>query len=176
MSKRNRHQATDIDYSYGTVKLEKIRNTWQKFTDEEYLELLFLLALMGISNNNRISLSEEDGDGKKQFSRVVYQNNQVAMDSMIGLISILGNKEKNKSKVVNEIAFAKMDNYNLPFSKMPNVKDFYEYVLGGIDPLYDLLFELGDKETDIATVLFDEAMSNESDLSLLIAELMLEDE
>lgn len=172
MTRKYTHGASDIEYKYGTKKLDEIRSYWDKYSNNgSFLDLLFLLALEGIDKNNRISLDTEDGDGKKDFSRVVYQRNTVQMESMIGLISMLGNKEEDKEKLLNQIAFGKMDNYQVPFNQLPNIKDFYEHILGGIESLYNLLFDIGKEPMDIAASLYDEAMDIEEEL-LQIAEEM----
>lgn len=176
MTRKYTHGASDIEYKYGTRKLDEIRSYWDKYSDNgSFLDLLFLLALEGIDKNNRISLDTEDGEGKKDFSRVVYQRNTVQMESIIGLISMLGNEEEDKEKLLNQIAFGKMDNYQVPFNQLPNTKDFYEHVLGGIDSLHSLLFDIGKGPMDIAASLYDEAMEIEEEL-IQIAEEMRMDE
>lgn len=176
MTKKYTHNASDIEYKYGTKKLDEIRAYWDKYYGKEsFIDLLFLLALVGIDNENRIDLNESDGDGSKDFGRVVYQRNTVQMESIIGLISMLGNEEKDKEKLLNQIAFGKMDNYQVPFKQLPNIKDFYEFVLGGIDPLYDLMFDIGKQSLDIAASLYDEVMEIEEKFLAISDEIRMEE-
>lgn len=179
MSKnRRQHQASDIRISYDSDKFKKIDTLWRKYHGDSYAELLLLLALYGIKHDRRIPLDQrnvEEGE-EHNFSRTVYQRSEVEMHSMMGLITILANLEGNKEEILNQKAFARMYNYNLPYAKLPNVQTFYQSILGGIQPLYNLLTELGNTPQDIAVTIYDEIIEDDSKFSLLVAELIADEQ
>lgn len=98
------------------------------------------------------------------------------MHAIMGLITILGNLKGDKEEVLKQKAFARMYNYNLPYAKLPNVQTFYQSILGDIQPLYDLLTELGNNHQDIAVAIYDEIIEDDKEFSLLVAELIVDDQ
>ena len=99
----------------------------------------------------------------------------VYMESIIGLINILSNTEYTDDIMLNQIAFAKMNTHNQPFLKLPNVQTFYEYMVGGIEHLYELVFENGSSVNDVAITLFDIITDEDEEYINMIDAMLLEE-
>lgn len=173
MSSKKQHRPSDISIYYDVDKFEKL----EKCIDVlPYPEALLLVALFGVNNDRRIPLNKKDGkDNTHTFSRTVYQRNEIQTESNFGLITILNNLDKGSSEVVNKMAFAKMYHENISFVKLPNVICFYESLIGGIEPLHDLLFEIGDDINSVATALYDELMQDEEKFEEMAAQMLLDE-
>lgn len=171
------HNASDIKITYNAEKYKKIDETIGKYL-EETMDFQLLLSLYGFNRNRRIDLDVDDNNGKHEFSRTVYQKRDFEMHSRFGFITILANQDKPYSTTVNRLAFEKMDDNNQSFSKLENVRTFYEYLLGGIEPLYDALFEIGytSSVVDLASTLFSLVNNDLYDYERIVLELNEEPE
>lgn len=173
MSGKKEHRPSDISIYCDVDKFEKIERQMDVLS---YPETLLLVALFGVNNDRKIAMDKKDGKRLSHtFSRTVYQRNEIQTESNFGLITILNNLDKDSNKVVNEMAFAKMYNKNINFAKLPNVVNFYESLIGGIEPLYDLLFEIGDDINSVATSLYDELMEDEVKFEQMAAQMLLDE-
>lgn len=176
MNKIKKHQPSDILIHYDVDKFKKIDELDSQIGVLDYPELLLLVALFGVNNNRRIDIKKNDDKGLfHSFSRTVYQRHEIQTESNFGLITILNNLDQDSNMVVSEMAFAKMHNSNTNFSKLPNVVNFYESLIGGIEPLYDMLFELGHDINSVATSLYDELMEDEEIYETIAAQMLLEE-
>lgn len=176
MDINKKHQPSDISIYYDIDKFKRLDELDTQIDVLSYPEFLLLVALFGVNNERRIPLNEKDGKGLfHSFSRTVYQRNEIQTESNFGLITILNNLDQDSNTVVNGMAFAKMYNLNLNFSKLPNVLNFYESLIGGIEPLYDMLFEIGDDINSVATSLYDELMEDEEEFEEIVARMLLEE-
>lgn len=172
------HQPTDVTIRFDSDKYKELYSIWNNYKGDDSTDFLLLLALMGVKHNRRISLDERNVDkgDEHTFSRTVYQRNEVKMESIMGLITILSHIDEDKDIVLNQKAFAKMYNFDLPFLKLPNVKAFYESIIGGISPLYEIITELGTEPQDIANALYDQVVEEEDEMSLIIAKMIAEED
>lgn len=181
MNKYNKHTPTDIIFKYNVQKFEDLDKYWNSDnrssgSDSSTIELLLILALFGVQNQSKIPLDTDDGKGKsRSLSRTVYSKEIVRMESIMGLIYILSEDKLSQEVVLNEMAFAKMHTHGLSFRKLPNVQNFYEYMLGGIDPLYEIIFEFGKEPGDIVAALFDFNTDDEEYLTDLVESMLLND-
>lgn len=114
----------------------------------------FLLALMGHNTENRIPLGTKDDSKERSLSRVVFNKNAPTVERNIGLITILNNLDLPYQELLNNRAFLKNSNGEKFFS-LPNISEFYESLLGGIEPLNDLIFQYGQNKDDIFESLYD---------------------
>lgn len=173
--KRQNHNASDIKFYYNVSQYKKIEEVLMN-DSLDFTDFHLLLALYGLKNGNRIKLDMKDGKGEEHtFSRVVYQRASVQSDSNFGLITILDNLDQDYNEVMNNLAFQKMYNNDINYSKLPNVSTFYEYLIGGIEHLYNTIFEIGFTEEDIALALYDK-LTEEEELTDALLELLLEEE
>lgn len=173
MDNKKKHQPSDISIYYDVDKFKALDELDTKIDVLSYPEFLLLIALFGVNNDRNIPINKKDDKGIfHSFSRTVYQRHEIQMESNFGLITILNNLSKDSNKVVNEMAFAKMYDENISFARLPNVLSFYESLMGGIEPMYDLLFEIGDDINSIATALYDELMEDEEKFEQMAAQIL----
>ncbi len=162
-------KSDDIKIRYNADKykvLEKIFTT-NKIMDLP--EFTFYLALFGYHNNICIPLDTVKGEAEHTFSRVSYSRSSVEYDAYFGLFTILANQDKNYDEVINHIAFEKTSQTDKKYSSMTNVQTYYGYVLGGIEPLYDIVSQY---DVNDYTELFDSLYSYLlQDISEITAEL-----
>lgn len=126
----------DILIKYKAEQFKKIENTLGRYFD--IVELTFFLALIGYKNKSCIPLDYTEGEIEHTFSRVSYSRNSVEYDAYFGLFTILTNRDKKYDELINNLAFLKTSNTNYKYSQLPSVQTYYGYVLGGIQPLYDI--------------------------------------
>jgi len=126
----------DINIKYKADQFKKLENTVGKYLD--MVEFTFLLALFGYKNHSCVPLDTVEGDTEHTFSRVSYNKNSIEYDAYFGLFTILTNQDKSYDDVINHLAFLKTSHTSYKYSQLPNVQTYYGYVLGGIQPLFDL--------------------------------------
>lgn len=175
MSKRRTvHNPTDIRFEYGADKFKEIQELTSSYITEQP-ELLLLLGLFGYKNNSKINLdTKANGDEEHTISRTVYQRSETYTESSMGLMTILDNLNEDYSNIINNVAFAKMTDQGLSFTKLPNVQTFYSYMLGGIEPFYEEIFEYGKSDESIGRKLYDMVMEDDDDVEKLINDLNFE--
>lgn len=166
-----KHNPVDIKFEYGAKEFKLLNNFIEGYI-KEFPEFLLLLALIGYKNNSKINLSVKDENNESHtISRTVHQRAEIFCESSYGLITILDNLDEDYSKVINKLAFVKTSNENKSFIQLPNIQTFYSYMLGGIKPFYNELFEMGNSDEAIARQLFQMVMENEEETEQLILEL-----
>lgn len=166
-----RHNPVDIKFEYGAKEFKKLNELIKGYISD-YPDFLLLLSLYGFKNNSKIDLSRKDDTNEShEISRTVHQRAETFCESSYGLMTILDNLDKEYSIVINKLAFAKMTDEGKSFTQLPNVQTFYSYMLGGIKPMYNELFEMGDQEEAIARQLFQMVMENDEEVDQLIFEL-----
>jgi len=126
----------DITIKYKAEQFKKIENILGKHFD--MVEFTFFLALIGYKNRQCIPLDSIDGDTEHTFSRVTYNKSSVEYDAYFGLFTILTNQDKSYDEIINHMAFLKTSHTNYKYTQLPSVQTYYGYVLGGIQPLYDI--------------------------------------
>ncbi|KRK71363.1 hypothetical protein FD49_GL001316 [Latilactobacillus sakei subsp. sakei DSM 20017 = JCM 1157] len=140
---------TDFSFYYQTEEYTRSDN----FLSNHGLSgegVQFLTALLGINNSSKIALDNRpNGEVKKRsLSRTVYQRAMVEMDRDFGLLTIIDSLNEPYTEVLNKKAFLKNTNGERYF-ELPNVSTFYQYFLGGIEYVDEIIFQYGDKEEDI---------------------------
>lgn len=171
---RNIPQDLEIKYKAETYEfIEKILN--QETRDVPMV--LFMLSLLGITNNKRIPLdTETKNEGTHSFSiRTMYNRNESDFDAYIGLISILDNLNLPPEQVINSIAFERTGVNGTMFLKMKNVKAFFEYMLGGIDIFKNNFFIYGKSNVELVDAIHDYLISDYCKLDELIRNMVLEE-
>lgn len=167
----NTNVATDIRIQYDAKKFKDIAE-WLKNMD--YTAVLLLVALYGFKHNRFFQLEAKDTTGDTHdFSRTVYNHNEFSLDTYYGLLTILDNREKEPTKVIDELAFAKTKTHNLPYNKLPNVRTFYGYLIGGIKPLHEDLSKYGANVEEMAITLYDLVMDDSETFDSIIEEINL---
>ena len=87
------------------------------------------------------------------------------MDQNFGIIIIINNKKLPYGQLLNNKAFLKNSN-GKKFFELDNVSEFYQSLLGGIEPLHDLIFEYGSDKNDIFDGLF-EKLTDEDNINII---------
>lgn len=168
---KTRHNPVDIKFEYGAREFKKL-NELTKTYISDYPEFLLLLSLYGFKHRSKIDLSKRDDNSEShEISRTVHQRAETFCESSYGLMTILDNLEQEYSVVINKLAFAKMTDEGKSFTQLPNVQTFYSYMLGGIKPMYNELFEMGDSEEAVARQLYQMVMESDEEVNQLIFEL-----
>jgi hypothetical protein len=126
----------DINIRYKVEQFKKLESLLSRYFD--MVELTFFLALFGYKNKQCIPLDTIDGNSEHTFSRVSYSRSSVEYDAYFGLFTILTNQDKTYDEIINRLAFLKTSNTNYKYSQLPNVQTYYGYVLGGIQPLFEI--------------------------------------
>lgn len=176
MTKVVKHTPSDIEIAYDVELYDELEEVWSKYADGFSLpDMLLFLALMGVENDRKVDRKEKKGTKTHNFSRTVYQRNAVEIESIIGLITILSNLDKNSDEIINTRAFAKMSTMGLPFAQLPNINDFFSRLIGGIEPTHNLLFGYGSKVNDIASSLYDQIIDNDSEYKEMVEQLVWEE-
>lgn len=138
---------TDFTLYYNIEKYRELERAFEidKGKSGEVFDFHFLLALLGLKNLTKVSLTENVSginDDYREFSlRTMYGRYQNKIDAYYGFITILDNLEQEHDEVVNKWAFEKTYHNDKQFFEMKNVKTFYEYMLGGINELHNLVFK-----------------------------------
>lgn len=135
--------SSDIIIRYKAEEYSKAENELKDYLPTYEKHLLF--SLIGINRGLRIKLVTKTSDQKREISRTVFSNYTFEYERSFGLISIIDGYTDNYNEVLNQRAFLKNSNGE-SYSSLPNVKGFYEYLLGGIEPLNEILYENGDKD------------------------------
>lgn len=138
MTNEYKMNSSDVKFRYKTKKYSDIISFFEKYGFKNS-KAQFLVSLTGINNDLSIDLKANDNSEERQISRVVYQNNSMDMDSYFGLITIVSNVDKDYDTVINKMAFLKNVGKE-KYLELPNVQLFYQYLLGGIEPLYDIVY------------------------------------
>lgn len=156
--------AQDITVKYNAKKIKFIQNSFSNRIDN--CSLLFMLALIGVTEKRYIKMDSDDGTGDEHtFSiRTIYTRYAAEMDSNIGLICILENLGENYDYVINKLAFATTESEKKKYSELYNVELFMGYVLGGVDILYKDITIIGYDEEKIFDGLFDKINYENNDL------------
>lgn len=154
------NRVVDFTLYYNVEKYRELERIFEieKGKSGEIFDFHFLLALLGLKNLSRVNLSENistiDSDDYREFSlRTMYSRYQSKIDSYYGFITILDNLEQNHDEVVNKWAFEKTYHNDKQFFEMKNIKTFYEYMLGGINELYKIVFKYDNKYRNIVDAL-----------------------
>jgi len=173
-----KNKPSDLKIKYKVSSYEKIEEIFDLREGEQPM-LHLMLALLGIKNERRIDLDEDDlqSDKTHEFSlRTVYNRNSTDLDAAYGLISILDNLDLSYDEVVNNIAFEKTSINNTPFLKMKNVKTFYEYMLSGVEFFEKKFFLDGKKLEKIAYNIHEFLLSDQSDVNDILIDILTEEE
>jgi hypothetical protein len=152
-----KNNAQDLVLKFGANTYRRIEEIFNS-TDHEFVNLHFMLALLGYQANSKISLESKDknSDQTRSFTlRTAYPKNSTEMDTQYGLLAILDNINESYETVVNQLAFEKTEIRNVSFFKMINVKTFYEFMLGGIDFVEKEFLQYGMDVSDIADAIHD---------------------
>lgn len=173
-----KHTATDIKIKSNVEEYKTLESSLLSLFDEA-TDFYLLLSLYGYNRKNSIELDTNDGtNNEHSFGRVVYQGNPLSMHSNFGFITVLDNLDKPYNETVHELAFAKMNENQKSYQKLPNVQTFYKYLLGGIKPLHEDVFDLGvtnsinDLATNIYSLIVDE--EDYEDLEMISTQLQFE--
>lgn len=174
---RSRNIAADFTLKYGISKYKKIEEIFEtnKGKEGKVVDLHFLLAIIGLKNNSRVSLEENrkiESEDSREFSiRTTYNNYRTEMDKYYALITILDNTHLEYDEVINELAFQTTSNTGRKFYELDNIKTYYEYMMGGIDILFDNITELGNSN-DLMSESMSEILANSaSDNQIIIDEI-----
>lgn len=174
--KRKVHSASDIKFYYNVSQYKRLDDL-RSSLDMDITDFQLLLALYGLKNGNRIPIDKKDDTGDEHtFSRVVYNRSEVESDSNFGLVTILANLNGDYNEVMNTMAFEKMYKNDLPYSRLPNVLTFYEYLIGGIEYLYNTVFEIGNTESNIAIALYDVLLEEDGIIQELLVNMLLDED
>lgn len=178
------NEVSDLTLYYDADKYRELENTLEinKSKDGFVVEFHFLLALLGLKNNRKISLetnsaSKENSEQREFSLRTLYPKYSIDMDAYYGLITILDNLEQDYDEVVYNWAFEKTSTNKKSFFELKNVRTFYEYMIGGISILHKLVFSYTNKYRDIADAIkleLDEMSienNNNDDLEGLLVDL-----
>ncbi len=177
MSRINNVQ--DFRLKYNSKKYKEIEKRFEQ--DNKFHSLHFLLSLLGVINKKRVTLevnkAADDTEYSREFSlRTTYDKYRTEMDSYYALITILDNLDKQYDEVIPEMAFEVTSTNDKKFYELTNIITFYEYMLGGIDILYDIMFVYDDKNVNVADaiqeVLESSLSPNEKMNDILIEEIL----
>jgi hypothetical protein len=172
-----RNKPQDIKTSFNTKEYEKIERI---FYELEFHELALLLSLIGFHYKERIDLQKSDGGKDHIFSRTNYSKSENEFDAYFALITILENYKKKFSDVVNNLAFVKTESERTTFSKLGNVKLFFEYILGGSGKLNNIITKYGDEPRDMINAIDDflneDIKETDSVIEEINADYLLENE
>jgi len=125
-----------------------------KFT---YKAHIYKKALLGFKHNlhhpistpNPNSVSSEDKGSSYEMSlRTMYPKNNLAFDAVFGLIGLLASKESDPEKKLDEV-FLTTSESEKPFLELPSIKATFEYMLGGLDIIEEVMFDLGDSHSAV---------------------------
>jgi hypothetical protein len=166
-----RNKPTDIKILYAAKEYEKIEKI---FSNLEFHQLALMLALIGKNENSRIEITKSDGKKEHIFSRTNYSKYENEFDAYFALLTILENFKKPFSKVINELAFMKTEISNIPFSKLDNVKIFFEYLIGGSEKLYKIIHKNGDQYRDMVDAINDFLKTDIKDTEEIIDDIKTE--
>lgn len=147
-----RNKPQDIKTSFNTKEYEKLEKI---FYEMEFHELALLLSLIGFHFKERIDLQKSDGGKDHIFSRTNYSKSENEFDAYFALVTILENHKKKFSDVINNMAFVKTESERTTFSKLNNVKLFFEYILGGSGKLYNIINKYGEEPRDMVGAIDD---------------------
>lgn len=154
---------TDIPFKYRVDKYEQLSEFLLSNSQLNGEKTQFLFALTGIEDGEKIPLDTKDSSPKEHtLSRVTYNRNIVSMERDFGLITIIDSLNEPYNEVLNNKAFLKNSDEGVRYLSLPNVSTFYEYLLGGIDPLYDIVMGYGTEDTQIFDALYDYLMSDKN--------------
>lgn len=173
-----RNNPADLKIRYNVNNYEKIEKMFD-IQDGELPLLHFMLSLMGYKLGKKIPLDTSDtkSDNTHEFSlRTIYPRNENDFDAYFGLLTILDNLDLSYEEVINGLAFERTEMKKVSFTKMTNVKTFYEYMLSGIDFFVDEFFRYGTNPVDVADSIHDFLTSDQSDIIDIISELLLEED
>lgn len=142
--------SADIQVRYQVEKYEKIAD----FLSLNSIDIQFLFSLVGFNNSNKIELTTTDDSPKSHtFSRTVFDKNTNEMERRFGLLTIVDSLDEPYNDVLNNKAFIKNSKSKEKYSSMPNVATFYQFLLGGIDPLNRIIFRYGaDPEDTLSSI------------------------
>ena len=174
LNEKIKHTPSDIRIDSFAKEFKELDSLITPHMDD-YPEFLLLLALYGFKMENFIPLGQKDSTGETHnISRTVHQRAETFCESSYGLITILDNLDKDYSEVINNRAFARMTDTGLGFSRLPNIQAFYGYLIGGIKPFFDDIFEIGSSEESVARRLYDLIMEDDTEINKLVEQLILE--
>jgi hypothetical protein len=174
----NENKAQDLTIYVEADTYEQIEKLLNK-DNTNIAELQFMLSLLGLKHQKRISLSKKDkkSDKTHTFSlRTMYTRMSSDYDAYIGLINILDNLDKPYHKVVNGIAFERTSYHNKRFLEMSNIKSFFEYMLGGIAVFKDKFLSQGDSDIDVADSIHDYLLNNQDEINDIVEQMLFEEE
>lgn len=159
----NQMNPSDFQFYYKTDEYNR---------SAEYLEshnlngeqVQLLTALFGLNNSKKIKLDTREADGtkKRSLSRTVYQRSIVEMDRDFGLITIVDNYKEAYNDILNKKAFLK-NSEGKKYFELPNVSTFYQYFLGGIETMDDIVFQYGTNEDDIFDAVYEYLMEDKNE-------------
>lgn len=166
----------DLDIKFQAETYEFIEELLNKDTKDVPL-LMFMLSLLGITNNKKVELSTVSGEKTHQFSlRTMYNKYESDFDAYFGLIAILDNLSEDYDVVINKIAFERTGLNNTPFLKMKNVKTYFEYMLGGIQIFKEKFLVYGKKSIDVVDSIHDFLTDESVEIDNLMEDLLLQEE
>jgi len=91
------------------------------------------------------------------------------------LLTILDNLDLPYETVINDLAFERTEKNNVSFTKMTNVKTFYEYMLAGIDFFENNFLLYGSDPVDVADSIHEFLTNDQSEIKEILAELLLQE-
>lgn len=149
----NQMKPADFTFQYKTDQYDNISAFFGRH-GLNAVDIQFLTALFGSNAGNKVPLSEKDDSDQRSFSRTVFSKNAPDMERDFGLITILNNQDLPYNELLNKKAFLKNGNGE-KFFDLDNVSEFYQSLLGGIEPLHDLISEYGHDEQNVFDGLYD---------------------
>lgn len=156
---KNQMEPTDFSFFYRTEEYNKLYDFFDNHNLKNY-EVQLLISLFGFNNKSKIDMHTHDGSNKRDISRTVFNKATIDMERNFGLITIVDNYQKSYTDILNNKAFAK-NNTGGKYFELPNVSTFYEYFLGGIKPLMDVVSEYGNQEKDIFDAIYEYINDND---------------
>ncbi|HHX69506.1 MAG TPA: hypothetical protein GX708_15850 [Gallicola sp.] len=172
-----RNKPSDLKIRYGVNTYRKIENLFDIQVGELPI-LHFMLSLMGYQSGKKIELDDIDSKSDKthEFSlRTFYPRNENDFDAYFGLLTILDNLDLPYETVINDLAFERTEKNNVSFTKMTNVKTFYEYMLAGIDFFENNFLLYGSDPVDVADSIHEFLTNDQSEIKEILAELLLQE-
>jgi hypothetical protein len=147
----------DLKFNYKAHIYKKV----DKYLDMETHEKILMLSLLGFKNDLRYPLNTPDpapantedklgyGSSYEMSLRTMYPKNNLAFDAVFGLMGLLTSKEKDPEKKLDEV-FLTTSESKISFLELPSVKATFEFMLGGLDIIEEVMFDLGNSQSAVA--------------------------